>query len=174
VGRSGVQNPLWDQAEAAERAGKYDDAERLLFQLARQMNEPGGDHDIANLCYTRIHTLREKKRAASGGSTSQVRTTGSNATPTTGGSSPPPAVGRDDGPRWNGPGILKHSNLTIAGPRTYRLESSNGEIAMFVVPAQGVDLEKPLGKKVSVYGATYTRQGLTKPYVVATAVDMAQ
>ena len=34
------------------------------FQLARQMNEPGGNHDIANLCYSRIHTLREKKRAS--------------------------------------------------------------------------------------------------------------
>jgi hypothetical protein len=31
-----------------------------------------------------------------------------------------------------------------------------------------------LGKKVEVYGASYTRPGLTKPYVVATAVELAQ
>src|SRR5207248_10945197 len=58
-----VNHPLWAQAEAAERDGKYDEAERLYFELARVMNGPGGDHDVANLCYTRIHGLREKKRA---------------------------------------------------------------------------------------------------------------
>ena len=61
-----MKHPLWAQAEAAERDGRHDDAEKLFFQLAREMNEPGGDHDIANLCYTRIHSLREKKRGAGG------------------------------------------------------------------------------------------------------------
>jgi hypothetical protein len=51
------------QAEAAEREGKYEEAEQLFFQLARLMNEPGGDHDIANLCYTRIHTLARRAGA---------------------------------------------------------------------------------------------------------------
>lgn len=55
-------HPLWVQAEQAENAGRLDDAERLFFELARKMNEPGGDHDLANQCYTRIHSLREKKR----------------------------------------------------------------------------------------------------------------
>ena len=58
----GVSHPLWAQAEQAELAGRLDDAEKLFFELARIMNEPGGDHDVANQCYTRIHTLREKKR----------------------------------------------------------------------------------------------------------------
>jgi hypothetical protein len=62
-----VNHPLWTQAEAAERDGRFDEAEKLYFQLARVMNEPGGDHDVANLCYTRIHMIREKKR---GGPTS--------------------------------------------------------------------------------------------------------
>lgn len=65
--RPTVSHPLWAQAEAAERDGRYDEAERLYFQLARLMNEPNGDHDVANLCYTRIHTLREKRRG--GGTT---------------------------------------------------------------------------------------------------------
>ena len=59
-----VNHPLWGQAQAAEREGRFDEAEKLYFQLARVMNEPGGDHDIANLCYTRIHMIREKKRGA--------------------------------------------------------------------------------------------------------------
>jgi len=63
AGKPAVQHPLWTQGEAAERDGRFDDAERAYFQLAQVMNQPGGDHDVANLCYTRIHTLREKKRA---------------------------------------------------------------------------------------------------------------
>src|SRR5262249_27513752 len=58
AGKPPTDHPLWVQAEAAERQGNYDEAERLYFQLARVMNESGGNHDIANLCYTRIHTLR--------------------------------------------------------------------------------------------------------------------
>lgn len=66
-GSPGFPNhPLWAQAEAAERDGRFDEAEKLYFQLARVMNEPGGDHDIANLCYTRIHMIREKKRGGDG------------------------------------------------------------------------------------------------------------
>lgn len=70
--RPGGSSPLWAQAEQAELAGKLDEAERLFFELARKMNEPNGDHDVANQCYTRIHNIREKKRlnqAVSGGGT---------------------------------------------------------------------------------------------------------
>ena len=59
-----MNHPLWTQAEAAEREGRYADAEKAYFDLAALMNGAGGDHDIANLCYTRIHALREKKRNA--------------------------------------------------------------------------------------------------------------
>lgn len=77
-----VNNPLWAQAEAAERDGRPEDAEKLYFQLARLMNEPGGDHDIANLCYTRIHNLREKKRAAAAGMAAPGQTAGARLTGT--------------------------------------------------------------------------------------------
>jgi hypothetical protein len=65
-GSPAANHPLWAQAEAAERDGRIEEAEKLYFQLARVMNEPGGDHDIANLCYTRIHMIREKKRGGNG------------------------------------------------------------------------------------------------------------
>jgi hypothetical protein len=63
-----VNHPLWAQAEAAERDNRLADAEKAYFELAAIMNGQGGDHDIANLCYTRIHAIRERKRNASGGS----------------------------------------------------------------------------------------------------------
>lgn len=67
--RPSVNHPLWVQAETAEREGRLVDAEKAYFELASIMNGQGGDHDIANLCYTRIHALREKKRGTNTNST---------------------------------------------------------------------------------------------------------
>ena len=185
VGKPGVDNPLWAQAEAAERDGRLDDAERIFFQLARQMNEPGGNRDIANLCYTRIHTLREKKRNTGRGSTSATRSAGSeptrptrpavNSQSTSGGNLPPSGEGRNDETRWTGPGRLVKSSLTpVEGRLGYALESSPGVTMLYVVPAPGVDLTRYVGKRVDIQGISYTRPGMTKPYVVATVAEPAQ
>jgi hypothetical protein len=174
VGKPGVQHPLWKQAEDAERDGRYDEAERIFFQLAGLMNQPGGDHDIANLCYTRIHTLREKKRGTATATSSATRpTSGEPARPTGSGSTPPNSGAREERAGWTSPGTLVRSNLTIAGPRSYRLESG-GELLVYIVPAQGVDLERYVGKSINVYGTSYTRSGLSKPYIVATGVEPAK
>jgi hypothetical protein len=184
-----VNHPLWAQAEAAERAGKYDDAEKVYFQLARAMNEPGGDHDVANLCYTRIHALREKKRA--GGTATAaippaarpvsrdgerstllppVKEDRTGSRPAAG---PPPASDPNDArPRWTGAGLLTRSALAIDGRRTYALESAHGVVRLYVVPAQGVDLERYLNRRVDVFGSTYARRDLSKPYVVAAQVEL--
>jgi hypothetical protein len=192
-----VQHPLWAQAEAAERDGRLDDAEKLYFQLARLMNEPGGDHDIANMCYSRIHTLREKKRNASGVTSSSGTapaagaTTSSGTAPTTprptlgeptkpagntptsgSGSSSAPAT--DDGPHWTGSGRLKRSAMAFDGRRTYILEASPGVTALYAVGGQGIDLEKYVGKNVNLYGVIGPYRGISKPYVVATGVDVGQ
>ena len=181
-----VQHPLWAQADIAERDGRYDDADKLLFQLARVMNEPGGDHDIANLCYTRIHTLREKQRAGVPGTTTAaaatVATRPALGQPTRPAGGLPPVIGsppgsaagdplREDRPRWSGPGKLVRSALTLDGRKCYALEAYPGVPLVYVVAAPGVDLERYLGRKVDVYGLQNNRRDLTKPYVVATAVE---
>jgi hypothetical protein len=182
-----VNNPLWAQAEQAEKDGKYDEAEKLLFELARKMNEPGGDHDLANLCYTRIHALREKKRAA-GGLSAPADWAPPKAgdrpallppvRPTAGGPAAkddrPPAGGDDTRPRWVGPGTLVRSALSLDGRRTYAMESSPGVVRVYVVPAPGVDLEKQVGRRVEVYGVSHTRRDLSRAYVVAAEVQAAQ
>lgn len=188
-----IAHPLWEQAEAAERDGRYDDAERHYFQLARLMNESGRDHDVANLCYSRIHALREKRRAAAAGSLpppssspspppaprptgSLLPPIGTNTSPSrpAGADSPRPPISepRDDRPRWIGPGRLRPSALAIDGRRTYALESTSGTPLAYVVAGQGVDLERAVGRRVEVFGVSHTRTGLSRPYVVATAVEV--
>jgi hypothetical protein len=191
-----VQHPLWAQAEAAERDGRLDDAEKLYFQLARLMNEPGGDHDIANMCYSRIHSLREKKRnasgvtpssgvaPASGGTSSSVTaptprpTLGEPTKPASGtqssGSGASSAPVADDGPRWTGQGRLRRSAMAFDGRRTYILEASPGVTAMYAVGGQGIDLEKYVSKNVNLYGVVGPYRGISKPYVVVTGVDVGQ
>jgi hypothetical protein len=169
---SGVSHPLWAKAEAAEREGKYDEAEKLFFQLARVMNEPDGDHNIANLCYTRIHSLREKKR---GGTVPVSRpSAGSPVHPSVAATAAPGSETRDDRGRWTGVGRLTRTAVVLDGRKTYALEANPGETVLYVTPASNVDLERYVGRKVELFGTTYTRRDLSKPYVVVTAVELAR
>jgi hypothetical protein len=187
-----VNNPLWTQAETAEREGRLDDAEKLYFQLARVMNEPGGDHDIANLCYTRIHTLREKKR--SGSTTAPANPAGSprrdttvtrtdsprDVRPTllppvrndqvvsTGALPPAAADGRE---AWTGAGMLRSSALVPDGRTAYAFESSPGVVRMYVIAAPGVDLKPFVNRKVDLFGTTGTRKDLSKPFIIVSNVN---
>lgn len=167
-----VQNPLWAQAEAAEKDGRLDDAEKLYFQLARLMNEPGGDHDIANLCYTRIHALREKRRAtpvppgALRSTLSSPQTVGAPPPP----AAPPPPPG-DVEPIATGK-LIRWPALRIDGRVTFALEISPGATIVYVVAGPGVDLERCVDKRVKVYGSSTTRKDLSKPLVVASSAEV--
>ncbi len=188
--RPAVQHPLWAQAEAAERDNRWADAEKAYFELAALMNGPGGDHDIANLCYTRIHALREKKRNATAlqRPTNVLQTPAKEDRGVRPGTPQPlplsdsrsntsgPSRSSDAPGQWSGPGMLLRSAVTLDGlnRKTYLLESSPGEVKMYVLAAPGVDLEKFLGKRVEVYGVLQTRPGLKKPYMEALAVEDAR
>jgi hypothetical protein len=175
AGGKNVNHPLWAQAEAAERDGRSEEAERTYFALARAMNEPGGDHDIANLCYTRIHAIREKKRGIPSGSTSNTRPAAADSSrPPSTGRVPTPAAVESDPARKSGPARLVRSNIGLDGRTTYRLEDERGNAVMYAVPAQGVDLERYIGKRVDLTGVVHTRQGLSKPYIVTTAIEPVQ
>lgn len=182
-------HPLFAQAEAAERDGRFDDAERTYFQLARQMNEPGGDHDLANLCYTRIHAIRERKQRAATAVTAPPASLPNPAPrterptllpPVTQDARPPQPVApprdpqppvADGTPRWSGVGMLTRSALALDGRRTYALESSPGVVRAYVVGGAGVDLERYVNRRVDLHGTTLTRRDLSKPYIVVTDVN---
>lgn len=184
-----VNHPLWTQAETAEREGRLADAEKAYFDLAALMNGNGGDHDIANLCYTRIHALREKKR--NGGTASAVSASVLQPPPKEdrgvrpGAPQALPAATKPNtsansttdgaGAKWHGIGTLHRSTLTPdgTGKPAYALETAPGVVKVYAIAGPGVDLEKYLGKRVDVYGAAQTRTGLSKPYVITTAVEPA-
>jgi hypothetical protein len=198
AGKAVSNHPLWAQADAAEKDGRFDDAERLFFQLARVMNEPGGDHDLANLCYTRIHAIRERKRTGNTGIAAPpasipgpvartvelpkedratllppLRTDSKTSAPAPAAPAskdlPPPAA--DGAARWSGVGMLTRSALALDGRRTYALESAPGVVRAYVVGGAGVDLERYANRRVDLYGTTHTRRDLSKPYILVTDVN---
>ena len=174
-----VNHPLWAQAEAAEREGKYREAEEFLSELARKMGETGGDFDVANQCFTRIHTLREKQRGTRGTATATPpRDDRPSLAPPGRGtvSLPPPA--KDNRPattataagEWSKAAMLVRANIAIDGKPTYALESAPGNVVAYVVGAQGLDLERHKNRRVVVFG-TKSERNLSRPLIVATAVD---
>ena len=174
-----MNHPLWTQAEnGRRREGRLADAEKAYFDLAALMNGTGGDHDIANLCYTRIHALREKKRT--GGTTAVASATGLLQPPAPKddgrGVRPgapqalPPAANTNtgtsagtangDGPKWTGPGVLRRFPLTplcwtAPANRPTRWKPRRA-LKAYVVGSPGVDLDKLVGKRVDVYGTAKT------------------
>jgi hypothetical protein len=189
-----VDHPLWQQAEAAEQAGRYEEAERLYFELARQMNAQGRTYDIANLCYTRIHALREKHRPKlpapphATGSTAAIGSQPADiATPGSSHHGAMPIDNRAQGAsllassnnaavnpsRWHGPGRLVRSAIALDGRKTYALESQPGVVMAYVVAPPGVDLDRYLNTTIRAYGAVQTRRGLSYPLLTAITVEPA-
>ncbi len=147
-------HPLWIQAEAANKAGDLDKAERLYFQLAGEMSKSGGDADLGNLCYSRIHSIRERRRSM-GGDAVAVRST--TATSSSSDSTQPVSAHTTAQPKeakdaWYGPGMLIAAIGKYQGQPVYSLETEPGRVIAYVVPAAGFDLLPHVRKKVALMG----------------------
>lgn len=150
---SASTNPTWQRAEQADRDNDYDTAERLYFQVAREMNAPGGDADLANLCYSRVHALRERKR---GGSTPAP-----DRTPKAEPVSRPKEERRE--PReekkepeearaqWTGSGVLRAA-FKSNGRQVYALEDDRGKLRYYAIGTMGVELDRYTRQTVDVFG----------------------
>jgi len=140
VGRGRPNNwpndPLWIEAETAEQARDYPRAERLYLQLAANNNRPGGDQELVNLCFTRVHEVRKKQSARPGGE------------PRTG----TPRFEDAAGPNWYGPGELRRAGFRNEGRSTFALVDRAGKVRCYIVAPGGVDIESQLGREVEVYG----------------------
>ena len=172
-------HPLWREAEAADKAGDWDRAERLYFQVAGEMNKPGGDPELANLSYSRIHSIRERRRSGKGGDKVTVKTTTPIVDPAVQPASArtvsTSAPAKDAKDAWYGPGTLyvavsKYQNQTV-----YALESEPGRVVAYCVPAAGFDLQPYLRRRVALMGkvldANYLSGG---PLVSVSSAELAK
>jgi hypothetical protein len=123
---------LWQQAEQAARSGDYAGAEILYLKLAAEMNQTGGDAELANLCYARVHAVREKQRGG--------RSTGQ------------PAAASRTGEQWAGPGVLRVAGFRLNNRPTFALVGNKGEVICYAVGGPGVELERYRGYEVELLG----------------------
>jgi hypothetical protein len=168
-------NATWNEAEAAEAAKDFAKAERLYFQLAKDMNAAGGDPDLANLCYARIHEIRGRGRESKG-----VKDNNWSAPKP---DSPRVVEPKRDDPwakpgeagakaAWTGAGVLRLASMRTKDKQYYALEDARGNLLCYAVSgANGIELEKYLKKKVDLFGAVSYPAELRYGVVTVTRVD---
>ncbi|OWK36319.1 SH3 domain-containing protein [Fimbriiglobus ruber] len=151
-------HPLWQQAEAAEIAGDTDAAKKLYLQLATEMNRAGGDTELANQCFARVHAIGEKRRLSSGG---KAPITLPPLTTATSASVPPPtgAIAESSQPQWLS-GTLRASGFRLNDQPTYALEDAQRRVKCYVVAGPGVSLESFRGYEADLFGSIASRDDL--------------
>jgi hypothetical protein len=173
-------DPLWTAAQQDEQAGRSAEAEQKYVQLAQKYFNQ--NHDLAMQFCNRAHFLRERRYAAAAYQPTETRYAG---TPGDGRVSPIPTnasgqqatfhvtscpqQGQAES-RSSPPGHLRLAARLVDCKRTYALESSQGQLLMYVAPQQGVDLEPYIDRNVELYGPLVYRMDLRAQYMLATQV----
>ncbi len=171
-------NPTWVDAETAEKSKDYDKAIRLYFQLAREMNASGGDPDLANLCYARIHAIRELNREGSSANEGNWTATKNPSRTESGDDGTWTRRGSNEAaskPGWTGAGILRSASIRSGGRTYFAIEDARGQLLHYAVAgANGLDLEKYERRKVDLYGTTVYSPELRANLVTVTRVDLVK
>lgn len=134
-------NQLWRDAERARADGNYAKAEELYLQLATASNK-AGDVKLANLCYERIHTVREQSR---------TKSTSGSLRPMDDPKTPPIVNVKSEGKSVIGDGILRTVRFEYQNRKVYALTGSKGEVRLYLI-ADGIELERYVGKWLEIAG----------------------
>jgi hypothetical protein len=152
-------HPLWMQAQQAENVRDYARAELLYKQLAGEMAQPGGDHDLAIRCYNRIEQLSRAQTATwpARQPAPGMLVSGRAASP-----APSTTVSASPSPISSGPGWLRRTGLLIDGQTAYVVEDNRGQRKYYVLGQQGLypGLESYVNRPVEVYGPMVQRADL--------------
>lgn len=145
----GSGSQLWRDAESARANGDYAKAEELYMKLAGASNK-AGDVKLANLCYERLHAVREQAQAGKSVS-------GGSPRPNEDPKLPPTVAVKPDSKTLLGEGILRTVKFEYVGKKVYALTDSKGNVRLYLI-ADGIELDRYVGKWVEIAGGvTYPR-----------------
>ena len=163
-------HPLWLQAEEASGRQEYQRAERLYLQLASDMNQPGGDVELANLCYSRVHAVLEKQRASG----RPVKASASPQRADRDDSERAPAA-RAGEPRWTSPGAIRETGFARDTGARYSFRSATtGKVVAYLEAGPGVDLGQWREAEVRLYATVRPAQDSGEvPLLSVTRVERA-
>ena len=193
---SGSPNPLWLEAEGAERAGNLVRAQELLQELADQVKQT--DFELSTRCINRIDILREQRRNgatnvmaaanASGGTIAgrltpspsseycyvqDPRYTAKLSPPVMNASTPPPLG------TWSDVGRLRRTGgMTLDGRPLFCLEAFGPNqrqmYHMYVAAGPDVKLEPYVERNVYLYGPVVYRGDLRTNFMTVIQVRSAR
>jgi hypothetical protein len=155
-------HPKWAQAEQAEQVRDYQRAELLYRELAGEMAQPGGDHDLAIRCYNRVDQLSRRpsvnwpaRRPAPGMLVSA-------APPAVSAAPAPVTAASQTGSISSGPGWLRRTSVRIDGKPAYVLEDSRQQPKYYLLAQPNLypGLESFVNRPVEVFGSLVQRPDL--------------
>lgn len=189
----GQPDPLLQQAQALEQANNWAEASQLYAQLgARYFNS---NHDLAMQFYNRAEWLRQGSPGAPRNTVpsatapdGRLRPVPAGTVPSSGtcppspcyptpayytpqpGAAPSSAYGQTVSLRTSGPGRLRNATRFIDGRRAYLLESSQGQVLMYVTEQPGVNLEAHVDRNVELLGQIVPRGDVRPQYMTVARV----
>jgi hypothetical protein len=159
-----AKDPVFQEADRAERARRFADADRLYRQAAQQTNDPG----VKVLCANRLASLARTAPAANppqvalgqpqppaNQATSMYGTSGAAA-----GAAVPPG-------QWSGPGWIMQAGFQVDGRPVYRLVDWNGAHVLYLVPQPGISLDQYVHNRVNLYGPVTYRSETVRAYFMS-------
>lgn len=173
----GGGDPLWAQAQQAERAGNMAEAERLYTQLAKTTK----DHGLQIQCWNRVNGLRQGTLTSySGGLNRPGYVTQSMTIPRATSQytyAPDRPAGQQPVPvpqaQWNAtPGILRSAAFFIEGKKAYALETQQGAPRLYITAQPGLNLEPFVNRTVNLYGTIVYHGELKTNYMRATNAQL--
>ena len=156
-------HPVYKEAEKARGRGDHAAAEKLYRQVAEEVAPAGTkqDIDLANLCYDRIFLLKSNSTVSGSSGTAEPRPSLK-------------AEGKPEKKAYEGDGVLRETRYEIRGKAVYALVDRGGAVRHYAISG-GVDLERYLGKQVTLVGeASYPDELRGDPLLVATQVKAAR
>ncbi len=147
--RSTPLNDLFARAEQAERSGNIPQAITWYRQVSSEQARSGGDQDLAVRAYNRAESLSRRPAP-----TMSIRSSASVPSDTPG-AWPTGVI------MTSGPGTLRRAAFQIDGQNAYVLEDSRGNVRVYVVAQQGINLEPFINRQVEMFGPMTNRPELT-------------
>lgn len=150
-------NMLWQQAEAFERYGQFNQAIAIYRQIAGQR---GVNPDLAVRAYNRAEGL--SRRAAGSGTTTAARPVATTPPADPTGTRPWPAGVQ----MTSGPGVLRRAAFLIDGNTAFVLEDARGYPRVYVIAQSGLNLEPFINRHVELFGPMVNKPELaTRGYM---------
>jgi len=184
-----IQNPIWDKAEQAERAGDYASAEKFYTMVYQQLQQQrNSDPEQLIVCYNRITRCQDRLKQNGAPNRSSLPLPLATSNPGNKPSSllPPTGISASgaSGTAWpatstipnsqqtSGPGNLRRTVFEIDGKQAYALENPPGQVIFYVTAAPGQNLDPYVNRRVELFGAVIPRGDVRgAQYMVVTQIN---